>query len=593
MSDPSELKPKSNFRGTPYEEWVVDNPFEDELESRTKHLNNLRQEYIDAGAYTEDTELRFQDAFKQRLIREDILTPSNEGVVYDAVNEYTGLAANAQDNVDFIRSRVDDIEFEKGEEEKVLRYISAVDLGEELPEDFDVDGAEEIIREKRQDYITDLFEKDELGAGIYYDKEGNRVFLGGKVGENLSEGDVIKQGAEFGVTPLDVFNLRQKRTIREDRNNLPVYKIEQREAAEAKIRVFLDPLDTLEDDYIKAAFDALALNLAKEKSWGWLDKSVDSTGEVLNWMGSHIKSSWNFWTFDKKEMDETDAKRRFESLREQMEDEVDETKRRLMGDLQKRTGVSGEILEDVVDDIIRQTAAYGSNTQDASLNFTDDEDDLAENVLRMKYKPAFVQEGLHLYPEKFKKALADSGFSEKEIEIEDGRRVTSNEMLADGRIAALMLDDDYSTELNRRVIQGTQKGLSKGEILEQFVIDEDPNLGLAGIGMSIGQSVSTLWYGGGALFGFDWGKEGLIQNSKDQAHLQQMRTIFGQEAGTGQQLLEQAAPLLVDGVITVGAGLLAPVSAGTSVAAAGGYFGAKATGYLLRKTEFLFDPGSV
>ena len=579
MSDPSETKTNTAFKGTPYSIWSTENVFEDELESRTKHLDHLRLEYIQAGKYNEETEQNFQRQFQNKLRDRGILDSSNKDIVAGEIQKYSGLQTTAEEDAIFLKEQMvhssSRMDFEEGEKEKVLKYATAIETGQELPEDIDEAEVEEIIRQKRQNYITDLYENDELGAGVYTNKQGQRVFLGGKMGENMSEADVIRQGEYFGVKPTDVFALRKFREVQEDKNNLMAYQVDQRQTAEAKVKELLKEGDSLEDIKIKAQFDALATALGKEKSWGWFDKSYDSTGEVLNWVSSNIKEAWNWLSFDGEEAMETLEKRKFEAMREDYEDEVDETKLKLITALEEKVGVGGEILEDVVDDIISEIAINGSDTLDAQLKFTDDEDNLSQNVLRRKYSGVFVQPALSLKPEQFKKALKDSGFSEKEIEIEDSKRLVNNALLAESRMAVLENDDKYADSFRLAKLAGTTEGLTPSEILEKYVADVDPNLGLEGIGMSISQSFSTLYYGVGALFGAEYGKKGLLKNAEEQAHLNQMRQIFGQDAGLGQQVLEQIAPLLVDGVITVGASILAVPSAGTSVAAAAGYFGTK------------------
>ena len=69
MSDLSEPKTTAPFSPTPYSVWATENPFENELEGRTKHLDNLRLEYIAAGKYNEDTEKKFQESFENVLIK--------------------------------------------------------------------------------------------------------------------------------------------------------------------------------------------------------------------------------------------------------------------------------------------------------------------------------------------------------------------------------------------------------------------------------------------------------------------------------------------------------------------------------------------
>ena len=595
MSDPSETKTTSSFSPTPYSVWSTENPFENELEGRTKHLDNLRLEYIAAGKYNEDTEKEFQESFERVLINKGILTQSNYQQAQEAIVEYSDVLPSNQKDVQFVKDNMgvgmEEMDFEEGEEEKILRYAKALETGQELPEDLDAKEVHEIARQKRQNYITDLYEKGELSAGVYFNKSGQRVFLGGKMDESLSEAEILREGSKFGVVPRDIFSFRQSREVQKDKNGLFAYEVDIRERVQAQVEEFVDlkeDFTDLKDEKVRARFEALATALGKDKSWGWADKGWDSTGEVFVSMGSNIRESWNWATGDDEEKKYSEDYQRFESLREEFEDEVEQTRRDLIEDLARKTGASGEVLEDVVDDMVVEIAGHGSKTLDSTLIYEEDDDDLSQNVVRRKYRGTFIQPSLMLQSEKFRKALKQNDFSDEEVELEDAKRLASNELLANTR--SDILRKEYNEEFANAELEGRQNGLTQAEIVEKFVADEDPNLGLQGLGMSVTQGFSTLYYGVGALFGAEYGKEGLLENAKDQAHLNQMRQIFGQDAGFFQQASEQVAPMAIDAIITLAAGLLAIPSGGISVGAAAGYFtlkqGATATAKAVLKNTF-------
>lgn len=597
MSDPSEPKTTAPFSPTPYSVWATENPFENELEGRTKHLDNVRLEYIAAGKYNEDVEQDFQERFEASLIKKGIITESNYQQAQEAIVQYSEVLPSNQKDVQFVKDNMgvgmEEMDFEEGEQEKILRYAKALETGQELPEDLDANEVHEIARQKRQNYITELYENGELSAGVYYNKSGQRVFLGGKMGEGVSEAEILREGNKLGVVPRDIFSFRQSREVQKDKNGLMAYEVDIRERAQKKVEDFVDLTEDftdLKDEKVRARFEALATALGKDKSWGWADKGWDSTGEVFVSVGSNIRESWNWATFDDEEKKYSEDYQRFENLREEFEDEVEQTRLDLIADLVEKTGISEEVLGDVVDDMVVEIAGHGSKTQDATLIYEEDDDDLSQNVVRRKYRGTFIQPALMLRPEKFRKALKQNDYSDEEIEIEDAKRLASNELLATSRSDILRADEDYAKKFAEAEVTGKQNGLTQAEIVQQFVADEDPNLGLEGIGMSFTQGWSTLYYGAGALFGAEYGKKGLIENAKDQAHLNQMRQIFGQDAGFFQQATEQVFPMAIDALITFGAGLFAIPTAGASVAAAGGYFaikqGATATARAVIKNTF-------
>ena len=595
MSDPSEPKTTAPFSPTPYSVWATENPFENELEGRTKHLDNLRLEYIAAGKYNEDTEKKFQESFENVLIKKGILTQSNYQQAQEAIIQYSEVLPSNQKDVQFVADNMgvgmEAMDFEEGEQEKILRYAKAVETGQELPEDLDATEVHEIARQKRQNYITDLYEKDELSAGVYFNKSGQRVFLGGKMDESLSEAELLREGSKFGVVPRDVFSLRESREVQKDKNGLLAYEVDIRERVQAQVEEFVDlkeDFTDLKDEKVRARFEALATALGKDKSWGWADKGWDSTGEVVVSMASNIRESWNWATGDDEEKKYSEDYQRFEGLREEFEDDVEQTRRDLIEDLARKTGASVDILEDVVDDMVVEIAGHGSKTLDSTLIYEEDDDDLSQNVVRRKYRGTFIQPALMLHEEKFRRSLKQNDFSDEEVEIENAKRLASNEILADTR--SDILRKEYDEQFATAELEGRQNGLTQAEIVEKFVADEDPNLGLQGLGMSFTQGWSTLYYGAGALFGAEYGKQGLLQNAKAQAHLNQMRQIFGQDAGFFQQASEQVFPMAIDAIITLAAGLLAIPSGGITVGAAAGYFtlkqGATATAKAVLKSTF-------
>lgn len=595
MSDLSEPKTTAPFSPTPYSVWATENPFENELEGRTKHLDNLRLEYIAAGKYNEDTEKKFQESFENVLIKKGILTQSNYQQAQEAIVQYSEVLPSNQKDVQFVKDNMgvgmEEMDFEEGEQEKILRYAKALETGQELPEDLDANEVHEIARQKRQNYITELYEKGELSAGVYYNKSGQRVFLGGKMGEGVSEAEVLREGSKFGVVPRDIFSFRKSREVQKDKNGLFAYQVDIRERVQAQVEEFVDlneDFTDLKDEKVRARFEALATALGKDKSWGWADKGWDSTGEVFVSVGSNIRESWNWATFDDKEKKYSEDYQRFENLREEFEDEVEQTRRDLIEDLAKKTGASVDILEDVVDDMVVEIAGHGSKTLDSTLVYEEDDDDLSQNVVRRKYRGTFIQPALMLHEEKFRRSLKQNDFSDEEVEIENAKRLASNELLANTR--SDILRKEYDEQFATAELEGRQNGLTQAEIVEKFVADEDPNLGLQGLGMSFTQGWSTLYYGAGALFGAEYGKQGLLENAKAQAHLNQMREIFGQDAGFFQQASEQVFPMAIDAIVTLGAALLAIPSGGISVGAAAGYFtlkqGATATAKAVLKNTF-------
>jgi|TARA_R100000482_G_scaffold3151_3_gene1201 hypothetical protein len=583
MSDPS--TPTNKIAETPYDVWSAENVYTDEVESLTKYFDNLRDEYLAGGQYTEAVERGLQLNLQKSLVARDLLTEENAEEVSNKINALRrpSLLQEAQ----FIKTQSaqgfrDVMDFEEGELELITEYVVAKDraasgqVGGIASKEYDEKKLGEILRQKRENYVKSLYENNQISAGVYYDKEGNRKFLGGRIPEGQTEYDVIKKHSSEGVMASDVFALRSKRERIADRNNKMRYEIEQREDAKKAIQVFLDPQDTLQDQDIKARFEALATDLGRTNSWGFVDRAYHNTGDWINDKGRSIRQFWNWITFDSDEQNEVYQQRMYEKDRLKYEEDVEETKDELLATLTEKTGLSGEILEDAVDDIIATQAFYGTYDTEATFKFTDEEDELEKNVFKSKFSGVFVQDDLNFKPELYDKALKKAGLSDEEIEIQNSQRVAVNEARFNDYSEVLSVDGQYGDKWNEALIDGKLNGLSNNEIMEGFVAEYNPSLRARGYGISAVQSISTLWYAIPAFLGNEGAQDALVRNQETLAHLNQMRKIFGMEASTLQMMGEQAAPLIVDGLITLGGLALSPVTGGGSALAAGGYFTAKA-----------------
>tara|TARA_R100001015_G_C4635334_1_gene204721 strand:- start:4307 stop:16507 length:12201 start_codon:yes stop_codon:yes gene_type:complete len=589
MSDPSETITTPQFKGTPYSVWSSQNVFEDPIESYSKYYDNLRLEYIAAGKYDENTEKSFQFNFRNILTEKELVNEENQEDVIAKLE--SPFKRNPVEEALFIRDAVtkedgsinesveDLMEFDEGELQQVVNYADALQTGGDIPEGIDVEKVDEIVREKKENYLKGLHRQNELSAGIYYTKEGQRRFIGGTLREGQTEADALKEGEKFGVKPTDVFSFRAYRKPLDATSKLKAFEVEQRQQVEQEVSVFLDKQDTLFSREIETYFHALARVYGSKKTWGVGDKTWDNVGEAANWFGRSVNYYWQ------NAFGNEDAKREvgkdlyYADIQEDFESDIEIAREELLAKLSEKTGLSVEkngVLDDVINDMVIKLAAYGDGGNfKPTLNYSEDIEDMVQNVSKTKYSGAIVQEELNAKPELFRLALEKAGASAKEIEIADAKRQIQNETLFSSYSDTLMQDDKYSDNWQNALISGKQEGISNNEVLERFVKRYDPSTNWNGMWQSVGHGFSDVAFGVGNLLGYEWGKEGLLENAKNKAHLQQMRTIFGQDYTFGQKALEQVAPLIIDGVIAVGGALLTPFSAGGSALAAGGYFAAK------------------
>ena len=591
MSDPSETNTTPQFQGTPYSVWSSQNAFEDPIESYSKYYDNLRLEYIAAGKYNENTEKSFQYNFRNILTEKELVNEENQEDVIAKLE--SPFKRNPVEEALFIRDAVtkedgsinesveDLMDFDEGELQQVVNYADALQTGGDMPEGIDAEKVDEIVRQKKENYLKGLHRQNELSAGIYYTKEGKRRFIGGTLREGQTEADAIKEGEKFGVRPTDVFSFRAYRKPLDATSKLKAFEVEQRQEVEQEVRVFIDKQDTLFSREIETYFHALARVYGSKKTWGVGDKAWDNAGDAANWFGRSVNYYWQNAFGDEETKRQVGERLYYADIQEDFESDIEVAREELLAKLSEKTGLSIEkngVLDDVVNDMVIKLAAYGDGGDfKPTLNYSEDIEDMVQNVSKTKYSGAIVQEELNTKPELFRMALERAGATPREVEIADAKRKISNESLFNSYSDTLMQDDDYSDNWQNALISGKHEGISNNEILERFVKQYDPSTNWDGMWQSVGHGFSDVLFGVGNLVGFEWGQAGLLENAKNKAHLQQMRTIFGQDYSFGQKALEQVAPLIIDGAIAIGGAILSPFSAGTSAVAAGGYFTAKAS----------------
>ena len=573
MSDTSDRK--LSFEETPFSEWASKNVYEDPVEEASRYIEDLRGEYLNAGLLTEEVETDLRNNLSRSLASRGLLTEENLKEVSLKIDSYS--RPSLLEDATFVKDNVSEaMEFTPEEEEKLATFITAGGV-ENVENPEDLIEIQEIVRSKKEKHLVDLYDRGELIAGSYYDKEGNRQFLGGKVPEGKTELDVIRENADFGVLPTDFAALKILR--REDplRGNLMQYEIKKRLEAEEQVKVFLDSKDTLQDTTIIAQFEALARDLGSSSSWEWDDKAYDATGDWLGDIGMGIKKAWNFVSFDKEEFNEVESKIAYEEMREDFQERVAETKQNLVGTLTKRTNLDPEIVEDVVEDITTRLAFNGSPDLgiDPVFKFTDKTEDLGNNVIRTNYSGVLVQSDLNFKPQLFNRALKQAGLSDEEIRIQEQIRQLNNASTWEQTDEFLSNNEEYAEKWTEAVIDGKRRGLSNNQITEKFVADEDPDVKFSGLVISAKHSFTTLLYGVGAVFGTEWGQQGLLANAEEQANNRQLANVFGIEMGVFQDLGEQVTPLLTDALVTGVGALAAPYTAGGSAVGVGLYFSAK------------------
>ena len=61
----------------PYSTWSQENIFENPIESYSKYMDHIREQYVDAGEYNADIEKSITQNFYGELVRQNLVDPNN------------------------------------------------------------------------------------------------------------------------------------------------------------------------------------------------------------------------------------------------------------------------------------------------------------------------------------------------------------------------------------------------------------------------------------------------------------------------------------------------------------------------------------
>lgn len=585
MTDPS-APTKSALTEIPYSEWSLKNNYDDPLESYSRYTDDVKDQYLKAGEFNIDVGQALDSNLISVLEEKGLITQENQDQVFDKLNSYR--SSSLEEDIEFVKEFSNSNQPFSGQEENDLAtLISSASQGVELPEGMDADKIFENVRSKKEDIVTALYDKGTIDAGAYIDSNGERKFLGGRIPEGKSLEDVILDNKRYGVVAEDILNIQNKRkrvagtsrlgyTPESDNYNLMQYEVEDRLKASGILKELITEDNDLFDKDVAARFEALRRDYGKTKSWDMWDSAIDNTGDVIGDVAQSIKKGWNWLSLDDEEFQQVKEEQEFEELMESHEDSIDEAKEGLLDYLKNKTGYSRDVLEDAVDDTVKMLSRGKHNGEAATLLYSEDGEDLSDNVVKTSFNGVLVAQELNFKPEEYKRALYQAGLTNEEVEFQEANRIATNELNFSNISNVLANDEDLGDQWQEALIAGKWKGLSNNEITEKFVEEHNPSLRYDGLATSVKHGVTTLGYGIAAMFNSEWGQDGLVNNQKEIAQNRAMAEIFGVEMGMGQDAAEQLAPMAVDMMIGIGATLLTPVTGGLSAVGAATYASSKA-----------------
>ena len=536
----------------PYSTWSQENIFENPIESYSKYMDHIREQYVDAGEYNADIEKSITQNFYGELVRQNLVDPNNLDDFKNVDAQIRGFdLPDFDDQVenlykeDLVRKGNRKI-LEEEEREVFKNYLAAVNAGEEVDED-QQKLVKQTFRENRNQILKQQYIRGEINAAVLEDEEGNFNFFGGHVPEGKSYMDVIRESQlqGTGVRLSDLPNLINSQ------KKLASYKNLSRADAMRLASIEGEVLSTLKkDELLKIKLDGLSRSQVESEDGFW-DNTKDVAEGGLNLitgfaLGLGEMAATLFGAEDAvKSINDIQASREIASKIKKYSNNVNSTRDSLIADLAIQTGASTEDVAKVVDQI---------SLDQADFKFYDG-DDLKLNIREGVYKQPKIHSSLLHQPKLLDKAIAQADLDPEIAEsmrasreiyaIEDFQRV--NELLQE--------DGDTADDWNEYYLENKRQGLDDHKILENFAETYDFNSFIdktEGVFYSLySGTIGTASVVIGAIAGAEGLKNYGVEVINNEQKRRQVGGVFGVEYGSMYDLATTAVPMVTDMAATV------------------------------------------
>jgi hypothetical protein len=334
MTDQSDTNTPT-IKETSYSEWSTRNTYENPLESYSRYIDDVKDEYLKAGQFNQEVAESLDSALFDTLQQNGIVTQENQQQSIEELNSFRSFTF--EDDIKLVEEFSEDNKgFSTEESNNISDYLASVAQETELPEGLDPDSVVESVRRKKEETLNSLYEKGAINAAAYTDAQGNKVFLGGRIPDGKTAEDVILESKQYGVRAEDLINLNNfmekvEGTERSGYNpesadyNLMQYEVNDRIKASGILQSLIDEEGDLYDESVAARFEALRRDFGKKRSWDAVDTAIDNVGDALGDFGQSIKKGWNWLTFDDEEFEQVKEKQELEELMESHEENIDKT----------------------------------------------------------------------------------------------------------------------------------------------------------------------------------------------------------------------------------------------------------------------------
>ena len=540
MSEQTDTQPTVNPLG--FSEWSSETNFDDPLESRVKYGDYLREQYINADAYTPTVEKEISIAFAQSLQQEGLLTEENASDVERRVSAIQGAVSFDQEARNMHRS------LSSTEDAQTLSdYLSAADVDAPSPEYLEElqplkDKATEIVNNEKDARARAMIDAGEIPMA----KLSSGELLVGEATERMGLVAAIKSSKAGGVTMADAMAAKAQLST-PDGWEIPLYKIKKLTEIYRLLEV-----EKKEDEDFSLIVDGLSTELAEseydagDRREKWFDevgrKGVNLIRRVLG---------------QGEDVDKENARRRA----------IEEARGTNIRQLAAKYALKFNQRPEEVEMALKQLSLDNANSKQM-FEFHDEDDEIGKNIRFLGYGLPSVSPQALVNKDVFDKAIAahpdmsqnvKDALERQRVNYLQERFVDYNKLLSRTSVA---------DEWNKALITGRATGVEDYRILEAFVADEDNynefKERLSGLGASIWHGFGQVIHAIPAALGAQVSKDYLASVAQKNSDRRQLAEVFGEEFGFLQDVGETAFPMLID------VGLTALLAAGTAPAGGAG-----------------------
>jgi ribosomal 50S subunit-recycling heat shock protein len=497
----------------PYSEWAAANATEDdEVQNRVNYSNAVREKYIKHGSYDDPESARAVESDLQN----GLVSSLEEDLGFDR-SDPEALASLSRPPERSLDDKLSLIKAHFKSDSEEWNIVTRQQAHQKALQNSGDDGmSNPFIAERTEKYLQEATElasgdayqkalrmavdKGELSMAILKTNEGEDYIHSGKLLDELSFGDAMKQAVSLG-------NMSYANSI------------------------------TARGLYDKQAGSTLPQH------------QYQRYNEVGNMMEALASEDSNF-AFQMQRLEEMQA-----TYEDAGGDTEEERAKKIDLRVSQMYATMSELFEEGAEPdyedflAVATTKAQTNNFYKQEL-YEEDSEDVGKNLRRIGHLPPQMSQVAMAHKGTFEATLkANPSLSEEEVtmlrEQRDRERVAQfgarNKFLKESRVG-----EEWTDALTK----GRANGEEDADIFDAFVEDPDNYSAFStvarGLGASVEEGLTDVAGFIAMTAGADWGREMLLDNAKDKAKRVEFQEMFGDKHGFWQQSGEMIAPVLVD-----------------------------------------------